>query len=77
MTIFTLIRRQILGNRPDQVRDHIEGYYATKALAEDAINRIFGKWAVKHEDDFFEDYYTSTVVPNVEYYINENVVITE
>ena len=76
MTIFTLIRRQILGNRPDQVRDHTEGYYATKALAEDAINRIFGKWAVKHED-FFEDYYTSTVVPNVEYYITEVVVITD
>lgn len=76
MTIFTLTRREILGNRPDQVKDRIEGYYATKALAEDDISRIFGKWAVKHED-FFEDYYTSTIIPNVEYYINEVVVITE
>ena len=77
MTIFTLTRRRILGNLPHQVIDRIEGYYATKALAEEAINRLFGKWIVKHEEDFFEDYYTSTIIPNVEYYINEVIVITE
>lgn len=76
MTIYALVRRAILGTRPDQVRDCTESYYATKELAEAAVLRILGKKAVR-EDWMFFDVYKSPNLPNVEYIIDPIVVHTK
>ena len=76
MTIYALIRRAILGPRPDQVRDYTENHYATKELAEAAVFRILGEKAVREDWTFF-DVYKSPEVPKVEYIIDPIVVQTK
>ena len=74
MTIFRLTRRQILGNRPDQVRDYTESYFATKALAEQRAKDILGAKTVC-EDDWFCGIWTAPHLPKVEYIIDKVIVI--
>lgn len=76
MTVFRLTHRQILGARPDQVRDHEEALFTTKALAEQRVKDILGDKAVC-DDDWFCGIWTAPHLPKVEYIIDEVIVITK
>ena len=76
MTVFSVTRRDILGNKPWEVRDYDQGLYTTKDLAEDCVKRHLGNEAVC-DDGWFDGVWTSPRHPKIEYIVSEQVVHCE
>ena len=67
MTIYCVHHRHIYGDRPDQVKDHVVGYYSTIEKARDTVRDFLGDAAC--DDDWGFEVWTSPHLPHTEYHI--------
>lgn len=66
--IYVVHHRHIYGKRPDQVSDHVVGYYSTLEKAHDTIRDFLGDAAC--DDSWGFEVWTSPHLPHTEYHVS-------
>ena len=73
MTIFTVVNRKILGDKPWEVQDGAPALFSTYDKAIDYVQRMIGNKAKCINQDFWEEW-ASPIVPNHILIVEERTV---